>query len=98
MTKSYTFHNVTITLDEGDTYEVMYYHKGFMFVNMDGERMGFVPIHPDNLLLVIQDPLNKFEDSIRKGVVELLDAMIEGHELDFATADGVVYRFEIDGN
>ncbi|MGG3452282.1 hypothetical protein [Domibacillus aminovorans] len=57
MTKSYTFHNVTVTLDEGDTYEVMYYHKGFLFVDMGSERISFVPIHADNLLPVIQDPL-----------------------------------------
>ena len=92
MENSYIFENVTVTLDEGDTYQALYYHKGFLFVALDERNVSFVPIDDAELLPVIQDPMNKVIDRIPDQTIKVLEDMINGHEMDYSV-DGIIYTF-----
>lgn len=75
--ESYTFHNVTVTLDEGDTYLAMYYHRGFVFVMVNDTDVSHLPVEKEVFESLLNDPMNKIEFGIDINIIKKLDEMLD---------------------
>jgi hypothetical protein len=84
MNKTLIFANVHMTLEDGEVYQIPYYHKGFAVVALDEERVSLMPLNDeerDALLLDAQNIMNEVTDEATLKalgeIVGVLDASTE---------------------
>lgn len=89
MNKSMIFDNVYVPVEDGKELQALYYHKGFVIVDMDDDNVGTLPLAPEELSeMLINHPnavieLTESEDS---STIEMLDEIVRDIEISVALA------------
>jgi hypothetical protein len=76
MDRTIAFANVHVTLDNGETFQVMYLHRHYAFVDVDGVS-SFIPLSAEHEEELVEDDMNlvyflKSDDP----AIEIMDMMI----------------------
>lgn len=84
MNKSMIFDKVYVPIEDGKELQVLYYHKGFVIIDMDDDNIGTMPLSPEELSeLLLNHPnavseLTELEDT---STIEMLDDIIKDVEI-----------------
>lgn len=82
---SLIFDGAFLNLD-GETFQVMFLHKGFIFVDMGGDNISFLPLDDSEVAQLLSGIGVDFENIKNQDIIDNLDEHLEGyvHEVELA--------------
>lgn len=86
MNKSMIFDNVYVPIEDGKALQVLYYHKGFVIIDMDDDddNVGTLPLTPEELSELLSNHPNavvELTESEDCSTIEMLDEIVRDAEI-----------------
>ena len=90
MNKSMILDNVYVPVEDGKELQALYYHKGFVIVDMDDDgNVGTLPLAPEELSeMLINHPnaLIELTESEDSSTIEMLDEIVRDVQISMELA------------
>ena len=89
MNKSMILDNVYVPVEDGKELQALYYHKGFVIVDMDDDNVGTLPLAPEELsemLLNHPNAVIELTESEDSSTIEMLDEIVRDVQISMELA------------
>lgn len=78
MDKTIGFANVHITMEDSSVSQIMFLHKHFLFVDMGGGNVSFIPLSQEDEEDLMKHNMNFSKEVTDLDIMETLDLMLDG--------------------